>query len=83
MDKKSISNLINDCYRKCGLKDTVIFADQLMYAGFAYSTYSGASIGVEDFVVPEDKQTLIQDAVEVAEIESQYTSGLVTQEKLQ
>ena len=77
MDKKSISNLINDCYRKCGLKDTVIFADQLMYAGFAYSTYSGASIGVEDFVVPEDKQTLIQDAQsEVAEIESQYASGL-------
>ena len=80
MDKKSISNLINDCYRKCGLKDTVIFADQLMYAGFAYSTHSGASIGVEDFVVPEDKQTLIQDAQsEVAEIESQYASGLVTQ----
>ncbi len=80
MDKKSISNLINDCYRRCGLKDTVIFADQLMYAGFAYSTYSGASIGVEDFVVPEDKQTLIQDAQsEVAEIEAQYASGLVTQ----
>jgi len=51
-----------------------------MYAGFAYSTYSGASIGVEDFVVPEDKQTLIQEAQsEVAEIESQYASGLVTQ----
>ena len=80
MDKKAISNLINDCYRRCGLKDTVIFADQLMYAGFAYSTYSGASIGVEDFVVPEDKQILIQDAQsEVAEIEAQYASGLVTQ----
>jgi len=80
MDKKSISNLINDCYRRCGLKDTVIFADQLMYAGFAQSTASGASIGVEDFVIPESKQRIIAEAeAEVAEIESQYASGLVTQ----
>ena len=80
MDKKAISNLINDCYRKCGLKDTVIFADQLMYAGFAHSTSSGASIGVDDFVVPENKASLIDEAQsEVAEIEAQYASGLVTQ----
>ena len=80
MDKKSISNLINDCYRRCGLKDTVIFADQLMYAGFAHSTASGASIGVEDFVIPDSKEHIISEAEsEVAEIESQYASGLVTQ----
>jgi DNA-directed RNA polymerase subunit beta' len=80
MDKKSISNLINDCYRRCGLKDTVIFADQLMYAGFAHSTSSGASIGVEDFVIPDAKERIISEAeAEVAEIESQYASGLVTQ----
>jgi DNA-directed RNA polymerase subunit beta' len=80
MDKKSISNLINTCYRRCGLKDTVIFADQLMYAGFAHSTSSGASIGVEDFVIPVEKATIIGEAEsEVAEIESQYASGLVTQ----
>ncbi len=80
MDKKAISNLINDCYRRCGLKDTVIFADQLMYTGFAHSTASGASIGVEDFVIPDEKATIIGEAEdEVAEIESQYASGLVTQ----
>jgi DNA-directed RNA polymerase subunit beta' len=80
MDKKSISALINACYRNVGLKETVIFADQLMYTGFAYSTSSGASIGVEDFVIPEAKAKIIADAVaEVAEIESQYASGLVTQ----
>ena len=80
MDKKAISNLINDCYRRCGLKDTVIFADQLMYTGFAHSTASGSSIGVEDFVIPDEKVTIIDEAeAEVAEIESQYASGLVTQ----
>ncbi len=80
MDKKSISALINACYRNVGLKETVIFADQLMYTGFAYSTSSGASIGVEDFVIPMEKAKIIGDAqAEVAEIEAQYASGLVTQ----
>jgi len=80
MDKKSISRLINECYRNVGLKDTVIFADQLMYTGFAYSTSSGASIGVDDFVIPSDKGEIIGEAKrEVAEIEAQYASGLVTQ----
>ncbi len=80
MDKKAISRIINACYRNVGLKETVIFADQLMYTGFRYSTLSGASIGVDDFVIPADKATIIADAErEVAEIESQYASGLVTQ----
>lgn len=63
-----------------GLKDTVIFADQLMYTGFAYSTISGVSIGVNDFVIPDEKARIINAATdEVKEIESQYASGLVTQ----
>ncbi len=80
MDKKAISNLIDDCYRNVGLKETVIFADQLMYTGFKHSTSSGASIGVDDFVIPEQKGRIIGEAErEVAEIESQFASGLVTQ----
>jgi DNA-directed RNA polymerase subunit beta' len=80
MDKRAISTLINNCYRNVGLKETVIFADQLMYAGFAQSTASGSSIGVEDFVIPLEKTNIIDNAQdEVAEIESQYASGLVTQ----
>ena len=80
MDKRSISNLINACYRNVGLKETVVFADQLMYTGFAQSTASGASIGVNDFVIPDEKARIIGDAeAEVNEIESQYASGLVTQ----
>ncbi|MCY1290306.1 DNA-directed RNA polymerase subunit beta' [compost metagenome] len=80
MKKKAISKLINQCYRVVGLKDTVIFADQLMYTGFAYSTISGVSIGVNDFVIPDEKARIIDAATEeVKEIESQYASGLVTQ----
>ncbi len=80
LDKKSISNLIDISYRKSGLKATVIFADQLMYLGFDYSTRSGSSIGVDDFIIPEEKPKIIDDAQkEVKEIESQFSSGLVTQ----
>ncbi|MDE1464721.1 DNA-directed RNA polymerase subunit beta' [Spartinivicinus poritis] len=80
MKKKSISKLINTCYRNVGLKETVIFADQLMYMGFSYATKSGASIGVNDFVIPDEKLEIIDAASdEVKEIESQFASGLVTQ----
>ncbi|SFR87306.1 DNA-directed RNA polymerase subunit beta' [Marinobacter daqiaonensis] len=80
MTKKAISNLINTCYRVAGLKDTVIFADQLMYMGFHYATVSGTSIGFNDFEIPPEKYMLVDAATEeVKEIESQYSSGLLTQ----
>jgi DNA-directed RNA polymerase subunit beta' len=80
MNKKSISNLINTCYREVGLKATVIFADQLMYTGFHYATKSGVSIGVNDLVIPKEKTGIIAQAEEeVSKIQAQYASGLVTQ----
>ncbi|KZX86419.1 DNA-directed RNA polymerase subunit beta' [Oleiphilus sp. HI0009] len=79
MVKKAISKLINFAYRNCGLKDTVIFADQLMYLGFSQATYSGSSIGVNDFVIPDEKEGIIDAATaEVKEIENQFASGLLT-----
>jgi DNA-directed RNA polymerase subunit beta' len=80
MAKKAISRIINQCYRVVGLKATVIFADRLMYMGYEHSTRSGASIGVNDFEIPEQKAGLIDRAeAEVKEIENQYAAGLVTQ----
>ncbi|MGF1911837.1 DNA-directed RNA polymerase subunit beta' [Vibrio kasasachensis] len=79
LGKKQISNLINECYRKLGLKDTVVFADQIMYTGFAYAALSGVSVGINDMVVPAAKYTEIAAAEEeVREIQEQYQSGLVT-----
>ncbi len=80
LDSKSISSLINMSYRHSGLKETVIFADKLMYLGYEYSTKSGSSICVDDCLIPTDKGEIISSAeTEVKEIESQYSSGLVTQ----
>jgi len=79
MNKKSISGLINACYRTVGLKETVVFADQLMYTGFSYATTAGISIGVDDMVVPDEKSSILERAeAQVREIEGQYASGLVT-----
>ncbi len=79
MTKKAISGCINMCYRTVGLKETVVFADQLMYTGFAYATRAGVSIGVDDMVVPQQKGRILAGAErEVKEIQEQYASGLVT-----
>ena len=80
MTKKAVSRLLNTCYRILGVKETVIFADHLMYTGFRYATYSGVSIGINDLVIPEEKGKIIAKAEEeVREIERQFASGLVTQ----
>ncbi len=77
--KKDILNLISHIYKDFGLKDSVLFADQLMYLGFEYSTVSGASIGVNDFEIPDDKNNIIGSAQgEVQGIEEQFESGLLT-----
>ena len=79
MTKKAIGDVINTCYRRLGLKDTVIFADQLMYLGFTQATQSGSSVGADDMVIPAEKAAILAKAeAEVEEIASQYASGLVT-----
>jgi DNA-directed RNA polymerase subunit beta' len=79
MTKKAISGTINHCYRTVGLKETVVFADQLMYTGYAYATRASVSIGVDDMVVPQQKDKILVGAErEVKEIQEQYASGLVT-----
>ncbi|MFM8928552.1 MAG: DNA-directed RNA polymerase subunit beta' [Betaproteobacteria bacterium] len=79
LKKKEISKLINTSFRKCGLKETVVFADKLLQSGFRLATRAGISIAIDDMLVPKQKHDLIARAeAEVKEIEQQYVSGLVT-----
>ena len=79
LKKKEISKLINVSFRKCGLKETVVFADKLLQAGFRLATKAGISICIDDMLVPQEKHAIIARAqTEVKEIEKQYVSGLVT-----
>ncbi len=79
LKKKEISKLINVSFRKCGLKETVVFADKLLQSGFRLATKAGISICIDDMLVPKEKHSIIAHAQkEVKEIEQQYVSGLVT-----
>ncbi|QJC37417.1 DNA-directed RNA polymerase subunit beta' [Enterobacteriaceae endosymbiont of Donacia thalassina] len=79
LGKKDISNILNICYRILGLKSTIIFADKIMYTGFQYATKSGASVGIDDIIIPNNKTEIINEAkLEVNEIQEQFQSGLVT-----
>ena len=79
LKKKEISKLINVSFRKCGLKETVVFADKLLQSGFRLATKAGISICIDDMLIPKEKPAIIARAQkEVKEIEQQYVSGLVT-----
>ena len=79
LKKKEISKLINVSFRRCGLKETVVFADKLLQNGFRLATRAGISIAIDDMLVPQEKHGIIARAEdEVKEIANQYASGLVT-----
>ena len=79
MTKKEIRKLIDDCYRKAGIKETVILADRLKDVGFHFATLSGISISVADMKVPPQKKEILRKAEdEVRRVEKQYVDGLIT-----
>ena len=79
LKKKAISNLIDNCYRQLGLKKTIIFADHLMYAGFHFATLSGSSVGIDDFVIPREKEKIVAEAMgELREVEDQQAQGVIS-----
>ena len=80
MTKKAITSLIDQVYRTCGQKDTVIFADRLMSLGFRTATLAGVSFGKDDMVIPPEKAALVDEAQQqVEQYERQYLDGLITQ----
>jgi DNA-directed RNA polymerase subunit beta' len=82
LKKKEISRLINQSFRRCGLRDTVIFADKLMQSGFRLATRGGISIAMGDMLIPKGKADILAEASrEVKEIDKQYSSGLVTSQE--
>ncbi len=79
MKKKELANLIDEAYRRCGDKKTVILADRLKDMGYSYATKAGLSICVDDMQIPEAKKDIIEKArEEVLEIQNQYKEGLIT-----
>lgn len=79
LTKKEIGNLIDQVYRHCGQKATVIFADQMMQMGFREAAKAGISVGKDDIVIPAKKEQLVNETrTQVEEYEQQYADGLIT-----
>src|SRR5205823_6515341 len=80
MTKREISNMIDQVYRHCGQKETVIFCDRIMALGFHHAFKAGISFGKDDMVVPTSKWKIVDETRSLAkEYEQQYQDGLITQ----
>ena len=79
LTKKEISKIIDDVYRHCGQKDTVIFCDHIMKLGFKNAFKAGISFGKDDMIIPEEKEKMIEETHALAtEFEQQYIDGFIT-----
>ncbi len=79
LTKKDVSTVIDEVYRHCGQKETVIFADKIMALGFSNACTSGISFGKDDLIIPETKKKLVNDTEKLVEsYERQYLDGLIT-----
>jgi DNA-directed RNA polymerase subunit beta' len=79
LKKKGLQQLVQSCYLKFGLEKTVEMLDSLKHVGFTYATKSGLSIGIDDLIIPKEKQPLVTKARdEVIKVESQYLEGAIT-----
>jgi len=79
MTKKELRNLVNESYRREGIKSTVILSDRLKDIGYKYATLSGISISMNDMTIPAKKAEIIEKSEnEVKKIDDQYKSGLIT-----
>ncbi|MDP9177946.1 MAG: DNA-directed RNA polymerase subunit beta', partial [Gemmatimonadota bacterium] len=79
MKKKALGELVFESYRRTGLTGTVPFLDRLKDFGFRYATRGGISIGIEDLHIPEEKESLLQDATErVERFQRAYQTGNIT-----
>lgn len=79
LTKKEISNVIDEVYRHCGQKETVMFCDRIMGVGFREACRAGISFGKDDMVIPATKKKLVEDTRSLAkEYEEQYIDGLIT-----
>jgi DNA-directed RNA polymerase subunit beta' len=79
LKKKGLQQLVQSCYLRFGLEKTVEMLDSLKHVGFTYATKSGLSIGIDDLIIPKEKQPLVTKARdEVIKVESQYLEGAIT-----
>ncbi|WP_018087040.1 DNA-directed RNA polymerase subunit beta' [Desulfurispora thermophila] len=81
-DKKELSRIVDECYRKLGFAATGELLDGLKKIGFKYATRAGVTIAVSDITIPEEKKQILSETdQEVEKVEKQYRRGLITNDE--
>ncbi|MDO7789171.1 DNA-directed RNA polymerase subunit beta' [Desulforamulus aquiferis] len=81
-DKKTLSKIVDECYRKLGNHHTAETLDGIKKLGFTFSTKAGITIGVADITIPEAKKEILAEAEQqVNKIETQFRRGLITEDE--
>ncbi|MGQ9557163.1 MAG: DNA-directed RNA polymerase subunit beta' [Desulfurispora sp.] len=81
-DKKELSRIVDECYRKLGFAATGELLDGLKKIGFKYATRAGVTIAVSDITIPEEKKHILAETdQEVEKVEKQYRRGLITNDE--
>lgn len=79
LNKKRLTQIVHEVFRKCGTLRTAEFLDQLKELGFTYATKGGLSVSVGDVVIPQEKEDIIKKATaEIEKVQSQYLNGFIT-----
>jgi len=77
--KGKVESLVARSFQRLGPYRTSILLDDLKKIGFEYATLSGITVGVDDMVIPTEKQVLVEKAQkEVERIWKEYEKGLIT-----
>lgn len=82
MTSKKLDKVMSATYQKYGQEKTAEIADDLKDLGFRYATFSGLSIGMDDF---SDLKVLAEIVAEgehrATEISEQYAAGFITDDE--
>src|SRR5215203_2864172 len=79
LKKKGLQQVVQYCHLHFGLETTVEMLDSLKHLGFTYATRSGLSIGIDDLIIPKEKERMVREArADVIKVEGQYLDGAIT-----
>jgi len=79
LSKKELQKIISDIYKISGSERTANFLDDIKTLGFQAAYKGGLSMGLNDVMIPKEKEILVKQAKEeVDAVWNNYYMGLIT-----
>ncbi len=82
INRKKISALVDDLIEKYGIENVPKIIDQIKAFGFRYATQSGVTWGIDDVIIPVEKEGIVTKAKNTSDIVvDHFNSGLISKEE--